>query len=182
MEHSKILRDRFAWYFSGTGNRGSNVDTTTRTTEHHGVGMVISNFLEPCIEEVINVSNRIIKVSFRGKQRLCILGAYAPTAAATETEKNKFYRELEACYKKSKHKAATFIFGDFNARILKAQEGEENIIGQHTFDINNTNTETQNEDVADNRERLMELCTKQDLEIMNTTFQQQDKYLATYKE
>ncbi len=33
----------------------------------------------------------------------------------------------------------TIVTGDWNARIQKAQEGEEELVGEHTFDKNNTN-------------------------------------------
>ena len=133
-----MIRDSYTWFFSGTDNRGNGQEVTARQTEHHGVGIVISNFLEPCIKDTANVSNRIITITLKGKQQIAIIGTYAPTAFADEAEKDTFYRDLEATYNKLKHKAATFIVGDLNTRTQCMQEGEEEPIGQHTFNPENT--------------------------------------------
>lgn len=68
-----------------------------------------------------------------------------------------------------------------NARIEKALEGEEEYVG-NTLGQQNTNVEYQSDEVRDNRDRLMEFCTQNDMKIMNTMFCKQDKHKTTYKE
>ena len=72
--------------------------------------------------------------------------------------------------------------GDMNARIGTRREGEEEHMGTHFFDEDSERSNVQSEEVRDNRERLVSLRMENDLRIMNTTFQTQDQYLATYKE
>lgn len=52
----------------------------------------------------------------------------------------------------------------------------------NTLSITNANIERQSEDVRDNRDRLMELCTENKSVVMNTMSQKQEMLKATYME
>ena len=73
----------------------------------------------------------------------------------------------------NKHKAPiTYIFGDFNAKIIGKTEEEESsaTLGNHFMETNQRVSEL-TENQRENRELLMNLCETEKLIVANTNFQ-----------
>ena len=56
-------------------------------------------------------------LKLKGTVEISIIGAYAPTAQATDKQKDQFYNTLDNETRKAKNRGFTLIVGDFNARI-----------------------------------------------------------------
>ena len=104
------IRNGNTWYFSGGEEE---------RTIHTGVAVVIRNELRNYINDVEPISDRMIKLKLKGVVLLTFLGAYAPTALATDATKQSFYKTMREQICKEKNKGLLALNGDFNARILK---------------------------------------------------------------
>ena len=143
------IRKSFTWYFSGGD-----------TKEHHfaGVYVIVSNKWKNATEDIQPISERIMYVTLKHIIPITIIGAYAPTAEATQESKDTFYKELDNLIKDKKNKHISHLLGDMNARIQVKQGPHEECIGNHTFNKANITLEKQNEDIEDNRLRFIKLC------------------------
>lgn len=99
-----------------------------------------------------------------------LISCYAPTNVSDDAEKEEFYNILGECIKSVPRNHNIILAGDFNARVGKDYNQWRNVIGKHGL-----------EEVNDNGLRLLQLCALENLSIMNTLYQQKDKYKATWK-
>ena len=83
-----------------------------------------------------------------------MINAYAPTNLATEERKDEFYEQLQAVLSKTPKRDIKILLGDLNAKVGSDNAGREDIMGKHGLGVQN-----------DNGERLVELCTLNDLVI-----------------
>ena len=67
-----------------------------------------------------------------------VFSAYAPTAQAKDQVKTQFYRTLTNAVRRQQGKYMTLTLGDFNARVQAKLSDDEEGIGIHTFENNNT--------------------------------------------
>ena len=74
------------------------------------------------------------------------------------------------------------VLGDLNARIQAAQEGEEEYIGRHAFDRDNTTLHLQSEEVLDNRAHFVDMLVEMDHIAINTMFDKVESRKVTYKQ
>lgn len=122
-------------------------------------------------------------ISFKGTVLITFIIAYAPTAQATEEQKDKFYEYLSQETRKANNKGAYFVIGDFNARIqTKTTEEEHECIREYTFDKENTRLRTQPAEVHESRSKLITYARKHELKIINTYFDKPQKKLITHKQ
>ena len=121
-------------------------------------------------------------MTFRGTVPLQILSVYAPTAMASEENKEQFYDEVTKRIKKSSKQGITLIMGDLNARIQAQLHDDEEGVGPHTFDASNTTLTTQSDEVVHSRQMLIDLLSEQKRVLANTLFPQNERNKATHKE
>ncbi|MFM7983941.1 MAG: hypothetical protein ACKPKO_31915, partial [Candidatus Fonsibacter sp.] len=76
----------------------------------------------------------------------------------------------------------TLVLGDLNARVQVAQDGEEDYIGRHTFDRENTTLHLQSEEVLDNRAHFVDMLVETDHIAINTMFEKDGSNKATFKQ
>lgn len=60
--------------------------------------------------------------------------------------------------------------GDWNARVQIAQEGEEENVGNHTFNSNNITLDKKSDDVIENRNNLITFVQKNKFILANFFF------------
>ena len=120
-------------------------------------------------------------VKLKGTVQITIIIAYAPTADKSSTEKHKFYKELQEEYKKAKSAGFAMTIGDFNARIQTKLTKEEECVGPHTLDKENTRIARQPKGIIDNRHNL-KFCHRNNSILANTFFYKRPEKLITYKE
>ena len=80
-------------------------------------------------------------------------------------------------YQKFKCHGPKFILGDFNARVHRAQRGEEHIFGGHCF-----GREVFADDEMSNRNLLFELCCELELQAASLFFEFPPEQLVTYRD
>ena len=117
------------------------------------------------------VNSRIMIIKIRAVPELDIFSAYAPTAAADESERDSFYNTLSSTVGKGST-TPKIIMGDFNARIRKRQPGEESILGTYTLGDQRT-YEAQCANTRDNRERFVTWLMENECYAVNTKFKKQ---------
>ena len=102
--------------------------------EYHGVGIVLSRALSELVDQTILGSSRMCGVSLNTTPlKTLVLSVYAPTAAASEEQKEKFYSELMGILSHfSVH--IHLILGDFNVRIGDRPQGHAGI-GPNIFPV-----------------------------------------------
>jgi hypothetical protein len=88
-----------------------------------------------------------------------VINAYAPTLAASSEEKDSFYNQLESTNREACHSERTVLLGDMNARIGADHSSWPHCIGK--FGVGKIN---------ENGQRLLELCSRNNLCITNTLF------------
>ena len=132
----------------------------------HGVGIVVKEEHRRHIEEVVQVSSRIMWVG--GKKIGAIFSVYAPTNGVNEEndlEKERFYEILGEHIRFAKEKYKKVIVnGDFNARIGSWIEDE---MIQPYEDIRGRFIQGR---INDNGMRMMEFCVRNQLVICTSMF------------
>ena len=99
-----------------------------------------------------------------------VLSVYAPTLQAETGVKEAVYRDLHNLLQQVDSKDKLLILGDFNARVGRDLELWKGVLGRHG--IGNCN---------DKGSLLLEFCSEHQLVIINTLFQQKDRFKATWR-
>ena len=172
-DNRKDINEKYTWFYGGVGEE---------RTIREGVAVVIKNEMRNYVQDVVMVSERIIILKLRGTVPITVIGVYAPTALATEAKKTMFYKTLKNEARKAKNRGAVFLMGNFNARVQAKISEEENMVGPYTFDRENIRISTQEQNVIDNRENMLEFVANSDSIIASTFFKKQERKLITYKE
>ena len=122
------------------------------------VGIVIDNRLVKHIEDIEPISDRLIRITLKEILPITIIGTYLPQAGRPEEETNGVQELLEKEIRKYKGRGPTYICGDMNARIQKAENKmEKRHIGNHTFEPEST-PRIRTDMVQRNRSRLINIC------------------------
>ncbi|KAK6039980.1 hypothetical protein COOONC_22515, partial [Cooperia oncophora] len=85
-----------------------------------GVGFLVHHRLEHMVDSVEVIGPRLAILRLRIDKRtfVSIINCYAPTSAATDEEKDAFYKELEEMIKRERS-YYKYVVGDFNAVIMR---------------------------------------------------------------
>ena len=70
----------------------------------------------------------------------------------------------------------------FNARMQTKLGMDEDMIGYHTFDTDNTTLDKQDDCVIQNRQHMLDYARDTRQVVMNTFFDKPQKFKVTYKE
>ena len=147
-----------------------------------GLAIAINNKYKQNIDTIHPISDRLMAITLKGTVNISFINIYAYTATATQEQKELLYKQLKASQIGLRKQGPVYTMGDFNARIQKADNTqEEKVIGQHTFDKQNIGITGQADDVADNRELFISHRLENNQFIANTWFQKQDKQLCTFR-
>ena len=97
-----------------------------------GVGFAIRNSIIPFCETAVGITTRLMSLRVHtSKGPLMIFSVYAPTLQADDEVKNIFYQLLEQEIEKVPRTETVIILGDFNARVGRAFESWNGILGKH---------------------------------------------------
>ena len=95
-----------------------------------GVGIALSQRATDLLMETPNrISPRLMTAKFSNK--LYVIVGYAPTHQRPDTEKEKFYDELQKAIDATPTGYTLVISGDFNARVGKDSKTWEKVVGPH---------------------------------------------------
>ena len=145
------------WYFGEKNKRG-------------GVAIAVRKSWEENIIEVNNYSSRMIKIKLVcGKKIIHFFSVYAPQAGRPNKEKVDFRESFADRVHEIPEEDVVIVGGDFNAHLGKERIGFEDVVGN--FAIGERNPEG---------EELLQLCQQNNLKILNTWFEKEEKHLITY--
>ncbi|RXN37861.1 LINE-1 retrotransposable element ORF2 [Labeo rohita] len=136
----EILDERNIWRF----------DFCSATPKGQGgVGILMNSRLSKSLISTEKISERIMVAHFAGNPVTTLIIAYAPTEDKSDSEKDKFYEDLQKCTKDIPIHNVLIILGDFNARIGKDNHlSNPKTIGPHVF----------HEESNENGKRLVDFC------------------------
>ena len=149
-KHGEEKRDGASLIYSGKDSLHS-----------HGVGLLMNKTSRRSLLTWEAISERIMTARFQGTHtKMTVIQVYAPINNATDACKEDFYNTLQAIVDKTPRHDLILLMGDFNAKISKDRNGQENAIGPFGS----------SKETNDNGERLILFCLQNQLKIMNTYF------------
>ena len=116
-EHRQIFEDqdvKYEWNDDGTWLKvliSANKDGTG------GIGLFIERSITKSLQSVTKVCDRIIIATLDGNPQTTIVAVYAPTNAASDEDKESFYKQLHDVLTPIPVHNIVIVLGDFNARI-----------------------------------------------------------------
>ena len=159
-----------------------------RATRNEGVGIALDEKASAAWrnagEQWEAVSSRLVTARLRWSWRsaserrksesvyLTVVCAYAPTAKAPPSIKEKFYTELQDTIDKVPPSDLLIVLGDFNARVGALDDTSDlwrGVLGRHGLPERNQAGE-----------ELLEFCAINELSIMNTWFQKKKVHQGTW--
>lgn len=137
----------------------------------YGVAIMVDSSLSDAVMVWEAVNSRLMSIRISTKPlKLAVIAAYAPTNAANDDEKDRFYNDLDVSINKVPKSDFLAVCGDFNAKIGPRVNGEEPFVG--CFGVGDRN---------DNGERLVSALMTHDLYAANTRFKHKHKHIVTWK-
>ena len=135
----------------------------------NGVGILIDKSLKDGVVDVKRQGDRIILVKLvLGDVVLNIISAYAPQVGLSESEKRKFWEDLDDMVRAVPTNEKLFIGGDLNGHVGSTNAGYELAHGGFGYGSRN-----QGEDILD-------FVVAYNLVIANTFFRKRDSHLVTF--
>ena len=138
----------------------------------HGVGFAVRTSLLPLLNEKYpnGINERLMTVDLHlDGCVLTIISAYAPTLCSSNEDKDAFYEQLNEIIREVPAANKLLLLGDFNARVGKDHESWDSVLGH--YGVGNENT---------NGTMLLSLCTRHQLTITNTLFNQEEQFITTW--
>ena len=123
-ENSQETHLGYRFYFGGDG------DFIGR--EYHGVGLVVSPFMQKHVQSIHPISSRIITVTLGTQIPCTLIGVYAPQSGRPHKEKAYFYRLLRKTYRKASKHGPVWVLGDFNAKTQAPETTTKHCTYYHT--------------------------------------------------
>ena len=139
---------------------------------YHGVGLAVRTSLLPLLNGKYphGVNERLMTVNLHlDGCTLTLISAYAPTLCSSDEDKEVFYKKLNEIIKEAPVANKLLLLGDFNARVGTDHESWDGVLGHHG--VGNENT---------NGTMLLSLCTRHQLTITNTLFNQEEQFITTW--
>ena len=143
-------------------SRGKTVLYSGKEQHHtHGVGIFLSKTAAQTLVSWKPINERIIMARFHTRHaKVTVVQVYAPTEVAADSEKDEFYDQLQGVIDEIPSFDIKLVMGDLNAKLSSDRRGIPSSIGPHGSA----------DDINDNGERLLSLCSTSGLSIGNTFF------------
>ncbi|KAK9881036.1 hypothetical protein WA026_014379 [Henosepilachna vigintioctopunctata] len=133
-----------------------------------GVGILIQSKYRHSIVECVYHSERILILKFSlGKKTINIISIYSPENCKPKREREQFFENLQNTLDKIPSDELVIVMGDFNARI-----GNTVIPG--------VKQRFHEDQINDNGELMVNLCSFNNLRINNTFYNHKDIYKYTF--
>ena len=116
-------------------------------------------------------NERILTMSLQTQAgKVNLISVYAPTLDADPEVKDQFYDDLNDAVSAIPSEEEVILLGDFSARVGRDSDAWSGSLGPHG--VGNVN---------ENGQRLLEMCTFQNLSIMNSFFKTKLRHAVTWK-
>ena len=117
------------------------------------------------------INERIIMARFYTRHaKVTVVQVYAPTEVAADSEKDELYDQLQGVIDEIPSFDIKLVMGDLNVKLSGDRRGIPSSIGPHGSA----------DDINDNGERLLSLCSTSGLSIGNTFFKQKRIHKNTW--
>ena len=148
-----------------------------------GVGFVISNAIMNAVIDIEPINDRLCGLVLRGRPNMNIYSIYIPQAGRDTEDKESMYQILTETVKKTTHKGANYILGDFNPRVqMCLDETEQHVVGKHMFDPGTADPMNKSDNVIENRTLFINFCDSLQNKAANTYFKKSNEKLVTFRE
>ena len=153
-------------------SRGKTVLYSGKEQHHtHGVGIFLSKTAAQTLVSWKPINERIIMARFHTRHaKVTVVQVYAPTEVAADSEKDEFYDQLQGVIDEIPSFDIKLVMGDLNAKLGSDRRGIPSSIGPHGSA----------DDINDNGERLLSLCSTSGLSIGNTFFKHKRIHKKTW--
>ena len=141
-------------------SRGKTVLYSGKEQHHtHGVGIFLSKTAAQTLVSWKPINERTIMARFHTRHaKVTVVQVYAPTEVAADSEKDEFYDQLQGVIDEIPSFDIKLVMGDLNAKLSGDRRGIPSSIGPHGSA----------DDINDNGERMLSLCSTSGLSIGNT--------------
>ena len=122
-------------YYSYTSEQHLVIMSGNSRYKYAGVGAVIHPRIRPHLADVVQISNRILHLSFNKKGgRLHVVGTYAPHSGLDfEAIREPFWTRLEEVVEKIPQPEPVYVTGDFNVRFQASHPNDLGVTGPFTY-------------------------------------------------
>ena len=130
-----LSETRSTSYYSYTSEQHLVILSGNTRDRHAGVGAVIHPRLRPHLADVLQVSNRILHLTFNQKGgRVHVIGAYAPHSGHDyDIVREPFWSQLESHIEKVPQPEPVYVTGDFNVRFQAQHHKDQGVTGPFTY-------------------------------------------------
>ena len=130
-----LSETRSTSYYSYTSEQHLVILSGNTRDKHAGVGAVIHPRLRPHLADVLQVSNRILHLTFNQKGgRIHVIGAYAPHSGHDyDTVREPFWSRLASHIEKVPQPEPVYVTGDFNVRFQAQHHKDQGVTGPFTY-------------------------------------------------
>ena len=161
--------------WTGSGRQTTTTGETVLYSErednqhHEEVATILRKGMEKSLLEWKPVSSRLVRARMRGRHtNITLIQCYAPTNDREDTDKNAFYRQLQAEVDAVPRHDLTIVLGDLNAKVGSDNMYCDSAMGEHGCGTGN-----------ENGVRLIDFCNMNNLVIGGTPFPHQDIHKLT---
>ena len=135
----------------------------------HGVAFICAYEIRRCVMGFNPVSDRITTIRLQCKPvNMTVLQVYAPTSTAEDEEMEEFYEKVQHVVDEIQRGDVLYVIGDWNANV-----GHDETNGTTgIFRLGERN---------ERGDQLVEFCSRNDFQIMNTFFKLHARRLYTWR-
>ena len=122
-------------YYSYTSEQHLVIQSGNYKDRYAGIGAIIHPSIRPYLADVVQVSNRIIHLTFNKKGgRVHIIGVYAPHSGHDhDAVRQPFWESLEEYVSKIPQPEPVYVTGDFNVRFQATHPNDQGVTGPFTY-------------------------------------------------
>ena len=122
-------------YYSYTSEQHLVIQSGNHKDKYAGVGAIIHPKIRPCIADIVQVSNRLLRITLNKKGgRVHVLGVYAPHSGLDhDSVREPFWDSLQDYVDKIPQPEPVYITGDFNLRFQAQQPNDSGVTGPFTY-------------------------------------------------
>ena len=122
-------------YYSYNSEGYLIVPSGTSKDKHGGVGAIVAPWMRPALLDVLQVSSRIIQLSFKKRGgNFHVIGAYAPHSGLDfEEVRDPYWESLETQLEAIPQPEPVYITGDMNVRFQAKHRHDGDVLGPFLF-------------------------------------------------
>ena len=130
-----LSETRSTSYYSYSSEGHLVILSGNQRDKYAGVGKVIHPKLRPHLSDVLQLTNRILHLTFNQKGgRIHVIGAYGPHSGHDfETVREPFWNQLEEHIDKIPQPEPVYLTGDFNVRVQAQHAKDDGVTGPFTY-------------------------------------------------